>query len=209
MKITAAKTVRGKLMRPSRDENLMDHAWINSRRSTCSRLNVGAVFAREGRPLSMGYNGAPAGLPHCHHDWWKTDRTQEPPQWVKEFCTRYITTNREIDWPREGSYFYMNNGKVTYQAGLHAQVYPDADEACTRAEHAERNGVAFAARYGVPLEGSELFVTHMPCLPCAMSVVNAGVVRVVFDRPYRITEGIELLHRAGVVVDELHRDMIG
>src|SRR3546814_13790863 len=35
--------------------------------STCSRLAVGAVISREGRTLSSGYNGAPAGLPHCDH----------------------------------------------------------------------------------------------------------------------------------------------
>lgn len=36
-------------------------------KGTCSRLQVGAVFAREGRILVQGYNGAPAGLPHCDH----------------------------------------------------------------------------------------------------------------------------------------------
>lgn len=35
-------------------------------RSTCPRLNAGAVVATpDGRILTTGYNGAPAGLPHC------------------------------------------------------------------------------------------------------------------------------------------------
>lgn len=34
---------------------------------TCQRLAVGAVLARDGRPVSSGYNGAPTGLPHCQH----------------------------------------------------------------------------------------------------------------------------------------------
>lgn len=39
-----------------------------AKRSTCSRAQVGAVISRQGRPLSLGYNGAPAGMPHCTHE---------------------------------------------------------------------------------------------------------------------------------------------
>ena len=34
-------------------------------RSTCNRAKVGAVIVRERSILATGYNGAPAGLPHC------------------------------------------------------------------------------------------------------------------------------------------------
>ena len=34
-------------------------------RSTCSRAKVGAVIVRDKNILATGYNGAPAGLPHC------------------------------------------------------------------------------------------------------------------------------------------------
>lgn len=46
----------------------MGTARLWAKRSTCSRLHVGAVVAREGRILVTGYNGAPAGMPHCDHD---------------------------------------------------------------------------------------------------------------------------------------------
>jgi dCMP deaminase len=55
-------------MRPSRDDVLMDHARLVARRSTCSRLHVGSVAAREGRLLVSGYNGAPSGIAHCDHE---------------------------------------------------------------------------------------------------------------------------------------------
>lgn len=54
-------------MRPTRDEMLMDMAIIAARRSSCSRAQVGVVIARDGRVLVTGYNGAPAGMPHCDH----------------------------------------------------------------------------------------------------------------------------------------------
>lgn len=34
-------------------------------RSTCQRAKVGAVIVRDRSILATGYNGAPAGLPHC------------------------------------------------------------------------------------------------------------------------------------------------
>lgn len=47
---------------------LMGMAKVAAQRSTCSRAQVGAVIAVDGRVLSTGYNGAPAGMPHCNHE---------------------------------------------------------------------------------------------------------------------------------------------
>lgn len=54
-------------MRPERDKVLLHTAFLWAERSTCERLHVGAVFARDGRILVQGYNGAPAGMAHCDH----------------------------------------------------------------------------------------------------------------------------------------------
>jgi len=34
-------------------------------RSTCNRAKIGAVIVKDRSIISTGYNGAPAGLPHC------------------------------------------------------------------------------------------------------------------------------------------------
>lgn len=51
--------------RPSWDEYFMQIAFTVAQRSTCARAHVGCVLVRERRILTTGYNGAPAGLPHC------------------------------------------------------------------------------------------------------------------------------------------------
>ena len=43
----------------------MEWAYTASKRGTCGRLAVGAVIARESRPISAGYVGALPGAPHC------------------------------------------------------------------------------------------------------------------------------------------------
>ncbi len=43
----------------------MQIAFTVAQRSTCDRAHVGAVLVRDRRILTTGYNGSPAGLPHC------------------------------------------------------------------------------------------------------------------------------------------------
>ena len=47
------------------DVYFMEIALQVATRSTCDRAQVGAVILRDRNILSTGYNGAPAGLPHC------------------------------------------------------------------------------------------------------------------------------------------------
>lgn len=51
--------------RPSWDQYFMRIAAQVAERSTCPRLAVGSVIVRNRHILATGYNGAPAGLPHC------------------------------------------------------------------------------------------------------------------------------------------------
>jgi len=51
--------------RPSWDEYFLEMARVIASRATCLRRSVGAILVRDKRILATGYNGAPAGLPHC------------------------------------------------------------------------------------------------------------------------------------------------
>jgi len=46
------------------DEYFMSIALLASKRSPCSRLNVGSVIIKNNRIISMGYNGYIPGAPH-------------------------------------------------------------------------------------------------------------------------------------------------
>lgn len=77
----------------------------------------------------------------------------------------------------------------------------DPQDACRIAVHAEQNCVAFAARYGVALEGAEIICTHQPCVSCAQSIINAGITRVLYHAPYRDISGVTMLERVGIRVE--------
>ena len=51
--------------RPSWDQYFMTITRQVAERSTCTRAKVGAVIVRDKNILATGYNGSPAGLPHC------------------------------------------------------------------------------------------------------------------------------------------------
>lgn len=53
------------IVRPGMDEYFMEIATVVAKRSTCLRNQVGALFVRNKRILTTGYNGAPSGLDHC------------------------------------------------------------------------------------------------------------------------------------------------
>lgn len=64
--------------------------------------------------------------------------------------------------------------------------------------HAEANAISKVARSNNSSDGATLYVTASPCLECAKLIIQAGISRVVFAELYRITDGVDLLRRAGV-----------
>jgi len=133
-------------MRPEWDTYFMKIAQDVAARSTCDRAFVGAVLVREKRILTTGFNGSPAGLPHCE----------------------------------EVGHLMM-------------------DGHCVRTIHAEANAIIQAALHGVSTKDSTCYVTHFPCLSCAKMLINAGIMRLVYDNQYRVDENtLEFLRLAEV-----------
>lgn len=73
--------------------------------------------------------------------------------------------------------------------------------------HAEANAITKVACSSNSSEGATLYITASPCLDCAKLIIQAGIRRVVFNELYRITDGIDLLTRAGVEVSHLPDDL--
>jgi dCMP deaminase len=67
--------------------------------------------------------------------------------------------------------------------------------------HAEANAITKVAKSNNSSDGATLYVTTSPCMECSKLIIQSGIKRVVFIEKYRITDGLELLHNAGITVD--------
>jgi dCMP deaminase len=142
--------------RPSWDQYFMTITRTVAERSTCLRAKVGAVIVRDKNILATGYNGAPAGLPHCLDVGCLVYKSQTPSGEVEENCFRTI--------------------------------------------HAEINAIAQAAKNGAPIRDGAIYITHTPCIHCCKVLVNTGIVRICYEKEYKLHTITELLSYAPQVV---------
>ena len=66
--------------------------------------------------------------------------------------------------------------------------------------HAEANAITKLARSNNNSEGATIYITASPCIECAKLIIQSGIRRVVYGENYRLTDGIDLLRRAGIEV---------
>ena len=128
-------------------------------RSTCTRAKVGAVIVRDKNILATGYNGSPAGLPHC------TDVG----------CLIYRSTTPS----------------------------GETEENCFRTIHAEINAIAQAAKNGAVIRDADIYITHTPCIHCFKVLINTGIKRIFYEKPYKLHTIQELLGYTDVTREEI------
>ena len=81
----------------------------------------------------------------------------------------------------------------------------DARGSCSLALHAEENAILYAVKNGADLEGSTLYLTLSPCLPCARIIFSSGIKRVYYKSSYAeykgllADEGADFLNKFGVI----------
>ena len=66
--------------------------------------------------------------------------------------------------------------------------------------HAETNAIAKLARSNESGLGSDMFITHSPCLDCAKLIFQSGIKRVFYSEEYRDDTGTQFLKKSGIEV---------
>ena len=69
--------------------------------------------------------------------------------------------------------------------------------------HAETNAISKLAKSSQSSDGATIYITLCPCFDCSKLMIQAGITRVVYSESYRSTTGVELLERAGIVIDQV------
>jgi len=132
-------------------------------KSPCLSRKIGAILVFDHSIISTGYNGPARGIPHCGRTRWSIDKG----------LVEIVRKRNDVE---EVDFFDTCPRKVLgYSSGTHLELCP--------AQHAEENCISNAARLGVSVVGSTLFMNCViPCKNCFSTLINAGVREIVVDR---------------------------
>ena len=77
------------------------------------------------------------------------------------------------------------------------------DGHCVRTTHAEANAIVQAAKNGIQVNQSEIYVTASPCYDCFKLIANAGIKIIYYDEFYRDKRIIEKSKEIGIQLASL------
>lgn len=97
----------------------------------------------------------------------------------------------------------ISDGYNGTPSGFPNQCEDENDVSYPYVLHAEANALTKVARSNNSSNGATLYVTASPCLECSKMIIQSGIRRVVYGETYRLTDGIDLLRRAGIEVVKL------
>jgi dCMP deaminase len=155
----AAKSARAD-KRPSWDQYFMTITREVAERSTCLRAKVGAVIVRDRSILATGYNGSPAGLPHCTEAGCLIYESTNPDGEVEQNCFR--TIHAEINAITQAA----RNGAAIRDADIYVTHTPCIHCMKVLVNTGIRN-VFFGAPYKLHtvkelLKGARINLVHVP-----------------------------------------------
>lgn len=70
--------------------------------------------------------------------------------------------------------------------------------------HAEQNAIIQAAKFGVSLDGADMYVTHKPCFICIKMILNVGIKRVFFKHDYPDSRTNQIIAEEAVKLQLIH-----
>lgn len=178
------------MSRPDWDSYFIGVMDAISKRSTCDRGMCGCVFVRDKQILITGYAGAAPKFPHCdeighvYHEKTKFINAQDfelnNPDIIEHYASQgYINVNLE-------------KKRFEMKSTIH----------CENTVHAEQAAIAQAAKTGVILKGSTVYVKFTPCKVCTNLLISIEIERVVCSKKYQAGgESEEMLKQAGIILD--------
>lgn len=73
--------------------------------------------------------------------------------------------------------------------------------------HAELNCILKAAKEGISVLGSQVYVTLAPCMQCSAMLKQAGITRLTYKDNYRDMSGVDYLRNHGILVDKYKEEV--
>lgn len=91
------------------------------------------------------------------------------------------------------------NGGVAATDNCNEVGHEMEDGHCIRTVHAEMNALIQCAKEGLSTDGTEIYVTHFPCVNCTKALLQAGIKKITYKESYRPHPfAIKLMKQRGV-----------
>ena len=125
----------------------------------------------------------------------KKEMTKERVSWETYFMNiaKEVSTRSTCDRKHVGAVIVRD--KTLLSTGYNGSIkgLPHCNEAgcemvdghCIRTSHAEANAIVQAAKNGVKIDGSEIYVTASPCYNCFKLIANSGINIIFYNELYR------------------------
>lgn len=98
--------------------------------------------------------------------------------------------NRQV--PSSHVPYFEGDARSLFKRGINIELTTDL--------HAEAVLISAAAKNGIALEGTDLFITTFPCPPCAKLVAYSGIKKCYFHSGYAMLDGERILRDKGVEI---------
>ena len=69
-----------------------------------------------------------------------------------------------------------------------------------RGLHAEQNAIIQAAYHGISIAGSTLYCTNKPCVICSKMLINAGIVKIFYEKFYDDPLADQMITESGIEI---------
>ena len=184
---------------PSRDEQMMFHAFASSLASGALGRQVGAVVAsRNGEVLGVGWNDVPkggGGLYRAGEHYDRRDIHEDRDSvnvHADQIIDEMLEMARDAGWLSAPGKPPIDDARAAFRRSRVMSLLEFG-----RTSHAEMEAVLAAARIGASPRDTTLYTTTFPCHQCARLIVTAGVRKVVYIEPYPKSRALEL-HRDAI-----------
>ncbi len=163
------------------DEYFLKVCDVVASNSKCLSRKIGSIVVKDKSIISTGYNGPPRGVPSCS----------------ERFCRDIKYASELIRLEKNGSDLTKCPRQILgFKSGEGLEWCP--------AGHSERNSLINAARHGIKMKGSIMYMNcNIPCSPCLIEIINAGIKEIVVTKlEYYDIMGEYLIKESGLKVRE-------
>ena len=139
-------------------------------------IGLGCVIVKDGGILAKGFNQTLAG---------------------EEYCQKF----RDLHQDNSHTPKCQCQNKGCYRRELNLSGGKEIEKVCSI--HAESQAIASAAKKGININKSAIYVTSFPCLVCLRLIIAAGIQKIFYMNDFYKPHHLKMLEKNGIDLEQI------